>query len=179
MAGVETEAGRRFLGSPLLGGVSDDARRAVLSALEERRAAPGSVLLRQGEANDHLSFLIGGSVAVERARLDGKADTIAGLNAPSMFGTTTFFCPKIPSFSVRAVTEVWLLTLAHPEHDRLRRAHPHAAEALALSALRILAERFDELDRLFTGYIESHPDGHPKVTEWAGFRARLFEEPAS
>jgi CRP/FNR family cyclic AMP-dependent transcriptional regulator len=179
MAGVETEAGLRFLGTPLLAGVKDDARRAVLSVLVEQRASAGTVLLKQGQPNDHLSFLIEGSVAVERLRLDRKPETIATLNAPSVFGTTSFFCPKTPSFSVRAVSDVWLLNLHHPEHDRLRREHPQAAEALVLSTLRILAERFDELDRLFTGYIEAHPDGHPKITEWAGFRARLFEEPGT
>jgi hypothetical protein len=30
---------------------------------------------------------------------------------------------------------------------------------------------------MFSTYISQHPDDHPKVTEWAGFRARLFEEP--
>jgi len=71
-----------------------------------------------------------------------------------------------------------LLTLYHPAHERLRREDSPAAEALAVAAVRVLSERFNELDRMFTDYMARHPDDHPKVNEWAGFRARLFEEPA-
>jgi CRP/FNR family transcriptional regulator, cyclic AMP receptor protein len=179
MARVETEAAERFLNAPMLADFDADARRAMLAALVEQRAGAGQVLLVQGEPNDHLSFLIEGSVVVERRLPGGRVEAIATLNAPSVFGTTSFFCTKPPSFGVRAAGDVWLLTLHHPEHERLRRDDPHAAEALALAAMRIVSERFDELDRLFSGYIAAHPDDHPKVNEWAGFRARLFEEPGA
>ena len=119
------------------------------------------------------------AVTVEHRLPDGRLDTIATLNAPSAFGTTTFFSPRPPSFGVRAARDVWLLTLHHPEHEALCRANPRAAEALALATLRLLSERFDQLDQLFSSYIASHPPDHPKVTEWAGFRARLFEEPGA
>ena len=179
MRRVEPEAAERFLGAPMLADMDDGARQAVLAALVEERAQAGSVLLAQGEPNDHLSFLIDGSVIVEHRRPDGRVDTITTLSAPSVFGTTSFFSPRPPSFGVRAASDVWFLTLHHPEHDELRHANPHAAESLALATLRLLSERFDELDRLFSGTIASHPPDHPKVTEWAGFRARLFEEPGS
>ena len=177
MVEVQTEAGKQFLNTSLLTDASADVQRALLGALVEQRAAAGSVLLVQGQPNDHLSFLIGGSATVERRRPDGRTEAIATMGAPSVFGTTSFFSPRPPTFGVRAATDVWLLTLHHPEHERLRREHPHAAEALALAALRVLTERFDELDRIFSDYILQHPEDHPKVTEWAGFRARLFEEP--
>ena len=44
----------------------------------------------------------------------------------------------------------------------------------APDAVRTLSERFDELDHAFSAYMARHPE----FTEWAGFRARLFEEPA-
>jgi CRP-like cAMP-binding protein len=177
MVRTETEAAERFLAAPLLAEVDEEARRAVLDVLVEDQAPAGSVLLSQGQKNDRLWFLIGGSARVDRKRPDGRAEVIATLAAPTVVGTTSFFTPNVPTFSVRAVNDVWLLTLSHPDHERLRRDNPHAAEALALAALRVLCERFDELDRLFTASLSQHPDGHPKVTEWAGFRARLFEEP--
>ena len=170
---VEAEAAERFLSAPLLGEVDPGSRRAVLKALVEERASAGSVLLGQGQPNDHLSFLIGGSATIDRKRPDGRTEVLATLNAPSVFGTTTFFNPEPPTFAVKAVTDVWLLTLYHPAHDRLRREHPAAAEALALATVRVLSERFHELDRAFSAYMARHPE----FTEWAGFRARLFEEP--
>ena len=65
----------------------------------------------------------------------------------------------------------------HPAHERLRRTNPRAAEALALAVVRVLAERFDLLDKRVSDGLVQHADDQPKVTEWSGFRARLFEEP--
>jgi CRP-like cAMP-binding protein len=91
---------------------------------------------------------------------------------------TSFFRPTAPSFAVRASSDVWLLSLYHPAHDRLRQANPRAAEALALAALRVLSDRFDQLDKRVSEHIRLHAVDHPKATEWSGFRARLFEEPS-
>lgn len=176
---VQAEAAERFLSAPLLSDVDPKARRAVLEALVEERVPAGTVLLAQGQPNDHLTFLIEGSASIERARPGGGApEVLATLNAPSVFGTTSFFSPNAPTFTVRATTPVWLLTLYHPAHQRLRRDDPRAAEALAVAAVRVLSERFNELDRLFSDYVHRHPDHPPRVDEWAGFRARLFEEQA-
>jgi CRP-like cAMP-binding protein len=175
---VQAEVAQRFMSAPLLADVDPGSRRAVLEALVEENATSGSVLLEQGQPNDHLTFLIKGTVRVERKKADGRVDPIVTLSAPSVFGTTSFFGPNAPTFTVRATTEVLLLTLHHRAHDRLRLDNPKAAEALAVAAVRVLADRFDELDRLFTKYMADHPHDQPKVSEWAGFRARLFEEAA-
>ncbi len=99
------------------------------------------------------------------------------MNAPGAFGTTSFFRPIPSTVSVRATSDVRLLTLSHPQHDLLRRRDPAAAEALAVSIVRVLSERFDLLDQRVSDYLAQHADDPPKVNEWAGFRARLFEEP--
>ncbi|MFO0950183.1 MAG: cyclic nucleotide-binding domain-containing protein [Isosphaeraceae bacterium] len=179
MVEVSTEAGEQFHGLSLLSEVDPEVRSAVLGVLAERTVAAGALLLTQGQPNDHLCFLVGGSATVERKKADGQPETLATLRAPTLVGTTSFFTTKPPNFSVRAATEARLLTLDHPSHDRLRRENPRAAEALAVAALRVLSERFEELDRTFSTYIANHPDDQPKVTEWAGFRARLFQEPGA
>ncbi|GAC1473687.1 MAG: hypothetical protein NVSMB9_22750 [Isosphaeraceae bacterium] len=175
---VQAEAAGRFLSAPWLADVDPKERPTILEALVEDRAPAGAVLLAQGQPNDHVSFLIEGSATIERRKAGGPLETLAMLNAPSVFGTTSFFCPNPPTFSVRAATPVWLLTLYHPEHDRLKRVAPLAAEALAVAVIRVLSERLNELDQMFTEYMERHPDDHHKMSEWAGFRARLFEEPS-
>ena len=175
---VQVEATERFLSAPLFADADEATRRTLVEAMVEGHAKAGTVLLAQGQPNDHLSFLIGGSAAIERTRPDGLVEPLAAIHAPSVFGTTSFFSPGAPTYSVRALSEVWLLTLYHPAHKRLRRDHPGAAEALAVAAVRVLSERFNELDRLFSNYMHDHPDETRRVNEWAGFRARLFEEPA-
>ena len=178
MGQIDGEAANRFLSAPWFTGIDPPLRHAVLAALKESQAAPGTVLLREGHPNDRLCILVTGSVTVERAKLGGGAETLATLTAPTLFGITSFFRPEPPTFTVKAAAEVQLYILDHPEHDRMRRENPAAAEALATALLRVLGDRFQEIDRLFGDYMARHPDDHEKVTEWAGFRARLFDERA-
>jgi CRP-like cAMP-binding protein len=173
---VEGDAAERFLAAPLLADVDPELRRVVLDILEEGRAPAGTLLLAQGLPAKYLFFLIGGTATIDRSLPDGRKETLATLHAPAIFGTTSFFRPNSPTFSVRAATDVWVLTLDHAAHEWLRLEHPQAAEALALASLRVLAERFDLLDQRVSEYLSQHSDDHPKVTEWAGFRARLFED---
>jgi len=172
---VTTAAAERFLSATLLSEVDPASRRAVLSVLSEEQAPAGAILLEQGKPNDQMAFLIDGSVTVLRHFLDGREETVATLVAPSVFGETSFFRGTPPIVTVRANAPVWLLTMDHPGHERLRRENLKAAEELALAAVRVLAERFDMLDKRISDYMAQHPDGHPRATEWSNFRARLFE----
>jgi CRP-like cAMP-binding protein len=173
---VSSAAAERFLATPLLADLDSATRQALLNVLVEERAQEGATLLRQGEPNDHIAFLIEGSAIVSRTRPGGRKETLTTLNAPSLFGLTSFFRPTPPGFSVRATSPVWLLTFDHDAHEVLRRVDMHAAEQLAVAALRVMADRFDMLDKRVSEDIEEHPEDHPKVTEWAHFRSRLFEE---
>ena len=175
---ADTNAAERFMTAPQFAGTAPDALRALLDALVEARAPAGVTLLEQGQPNDHLSILIGGTATVERTFPDRPKEGLATLNAPALFGTTSFFRPTPPTVTVRATSDVWLLTLYHPAHERLRAENPRAAEALLLAVVRALAERFDLLDQRVSDYLAEHAGDPPKVNEWSGFRARLFEEPA-
>src|SRR3954451_8561340 len=174
---INDEAIQRFMAAPWLAEVERGPKQALLNALAEERAAAGAALLSQGQPNDHLTFLIDGSVDLERTFGNGRKEIVTTLAAPAVFGTTSFFQPKPPTVTARAKTDVWMLTLHHPAHDALRREHPRAAEALSLAVVRTLSERFDLIDKLFTDYITQHPDAPANsASEWSRFRARLFEE---
>ena len=165
-----------FLSGPLLSEVDDESRRSLYHALEPLQVVAGAVLIEQGRPNDRLWFFTLGTVAIVR-REHGVDRVIADLSAPGIFGATSFFRPAPPIVSVRASSDMTLLTLDHAAHNRLRRDHPKAAEGLALATVRVLAERFDLLDARISEFMASHVDDHRKTNEWAGFRARLFEEP--
>jgi CRP-like cAMP-binding protein len=174
---INDEAAERFMTAPWLAEVEREPKLALLRALDEQKAVAGTVLLSQGQPNDHLTFLIDGKVDLERIFDNGRKEIVTTLTAPAVFGTTSFFQPKPPTVTARAKTDVWMLTLHHPAHDALRRENPRAAEALALAVVRTISERFDLIDKLFTDYITQHPDvpGN-SVSEWSRFRSRLFEE---
>lgn len=173
---IDPVAAERFLSAHWLSELDRPTKQAVLQSLIEEKASKGTVLLTQGQPNDHLTFLIKGSVELERTFATGRKELITTLNAPAMFGTTSFFQPTPPTVNVRAATDVWMLTLYHPQHEVLRVENPRAAEALAVAVIRTLAGRFDLIDDLFTEFIANHGDEAPRVSEWSNFRARLFEE---
>lgn len=174
---VKADVAEQFLAAPLLADVDPGSSRALLEFLEEKQAADGATLLEQGQPNGYISFLVEGSAVIERSLAEGRTETLATLTAPAVFGTTSFFRGTPSTIRVRATSQVRVLTLDHPAHEGLRRANPRAAEALALAVVRVLAERFDLLDKRVSDSLAQHADDHPKVTEWSGFRARLFEEP--
>ncbi|WP_435016607.1 Crp/Fnr family transcriptional regulator [Tundrisphaera sp. TA3] len=166
---------------PFLDGIPDDLRAILARFIEEERVPAGTELMPQGQPNDRLWFVVEGTVAIERAAPGGRAETLASLPAPSVFGTTTFYRPEMPaSATIRAETDLHLWTLDHAAQDRLRDDEPKAAEALATAIIRILSERFDLLDRRLAGLMAG-PDparNRPRpASELAAFRSRLFEEP--
>ncbi len=173
---IDIEAAERFMNAPWLAEADRDVKRAVLNSLSEVRAAKGAILLAQGQPNDHLTFLIDGSAVIERTFDNGRRDIITTLAAPAVFGTTSFFQPKPPTATVRATSDVWMLSLDHSAHESLRAANPRASEALALAVVRALSERFDLIDKLLAQITTHHSDEPPRLSEWAGFRSRLFEE---
>ena len=173
---IDPEATQRFMAAPWLGEVDPESKRAILEALVEARAPAGSILLEQDQPNDHLSFLIAGTAQIERTFENGRREVIARIGSPTVFGTTSFFRPDPPSVAVRATSDVWTLSLYHPEHEALRQANPRAAEALAVAILRALSERFDLMDRLLSEYFTRHREESSRTSEWSGFRARLFDE---
>ncbi len=175
---LATEERGRFLDSPLLGGVDDESRMAVFRRLVSGRAPAGTALLSQGEPNEHHWFILEGSVAIERKQADGHLDRMATMSGPAIFGTTTFFRSTAPHASIRASSDLMFWTLDREGHEALRRDNPRAAEALALAVVRVLSERFDILDVRLAELMAENGDDHPRTTELANFRSRLFEEPS-
>lgn len=174
---VSPDASTLFLDAPWLADLDQASRQAVLNVLVEHRAEAGAVLMERGRPNDHVSFLIDGSVSIERPTPSGeRVEAVTVLTAPSVFGLTSFFRPHPPNVTVRAEVPVRYLTLDHHAHGLLRRLDPVAAEQLAQAVVRVLADRFDKLIDHVTQDMARHPEGHPKLTEWAAFRSRLFDE---
>ncbi len=164
---------------PLLADVPEDQKRTIFGELLGRQLLAGDPLITEGVRNDRLWFLAGGEVAVERLGPDGRVDRLASLAGPAIYGTTTFFRPGRPTATIRASEDFQAWTLDQAGLGRIRECDPAAAEALALSVVRVLSEHFDLLDRKLAELLAGHAEGHPtRSTEWANFRNRLFEEPA-
>ena len=69
---INEEAAQRFMTAPWLAEVEREPKLALLNALAEEKAGAGTVLLSQGQPNDHLTFLIDGKVELERTFGNGR-----------------------------------------------------------------------------------------------------------
>ncbi len=169
----------RSLDFPWLNGFDPLVRARLQANLLERAVSVGTVLLDQDQPSNQLWFVGEGSVAIERSKSDTRTETLAELAGPAIYGTTTFFRNSLPTMTIRAKTHLRGWTLDRPAYDQLRINDPELAEALALEIVQVLSERFDMLDRRITTLMADHHNDHRRVTEWADFRSRLFEEPAA
>jgi CRP-like cAMP-binding protein len=174
---TSTEATERFLNAPWLADLDPTSRQALLMVLQEGRAPAGAALLSQGQPNDRVTFLIDGSVELIRNEPGRPRESVAVLDAPTVFGVTSFFGHNRSStISIEARTSVWYLTLDRLAYSLLRRSDPRASEQFMHAVVRVLAERFDMLDRRVSQVLAQRGDGAHADNELAAFRARLFEE---
>jgi CRP-like cAMP-binding protein len=173
---VSEGAASRFLSTAHLPELEFASREALLKVLEEHVAPAGTKLLEPGVRYDRVGFLLEGTLEVTLVDRRGRLHDLGKIEAPSLFGLSSYFRSKPPDFALATLTHVHYLTLDHAGHDRLRREEPAAAEQLALAAIHVLADRIDNLDRIVSDELAGHPDDHPRVTEWATFRARLMED---
>ncbi|WP_169972624.1 cyclic nucleotide-binding domain-containing protein [Tautonia rosea] len=173
---VSQDAAERFLHASFLSDLDATARRNLLQILEEHHAASGEVLLRQGEPNDRIHFLIEGSVAVSRVMSNGHQERLVDLHAPTSFGEISYFQRKPQLVTVIAATDLRYLVLERQAHERLRQDDPRTSEQLATAAIRVLAGHFDLIDQRIAELVARQPDPQKEATEWENFRARLFGE---
>ena len=109
---IDTEATERFMAAPWLAEVDRDTKRSDLErtgrgAGPDRRhparagsAQRSSLVLDRGDCGDRSN--LGPAAAATSSRI---------LTAPAVFGTTSFFQPKPPTVTVRATSDVWILSL--------------------------------------------------------------------
>jgi hypothetical protein len=127
----------------VLAGLPVGVLRLLAGRLEERRHAPGSVVLRQGEPGDALHLVVRGRFAVERQRPDGGRQRLATVQPGDLFGELALIDGAPRSATVRALTAGVTRTLARA--DLLVVLHEHPDVALAVMArLARMIRRLDQ-----------------------------------
>jgi CRP-like cAMP-binding protein len=131
-----------------LPGLDDDGLRAVSRMGHPRRYHDGALIMLEGDTQTPVYFVLDGAVRVFRANLEGREQTliylrpVEALNLPGAFASHW----SAPA-SAQAVGDAELLAISMAD---LR----HAAQkdsALALTLLRVLAERVQHLSQTLYG----------------------------
>ena len=130
------QVGHDWLGTlaevPLFEGLSKRHLRRIAKLARIRRFAPGTVMVRAGDAGQSFFVLLDGSAKINRT---GRRSLRIGVGA--FFGEMALIDDSPRSADVVAEGEVVALTINRPGFAKLLRAEP----ALAQGLLRTLAAR--------------------------------------
>ncbi len=124
---------------PLLAGLDPATIAELVAMLRSRKVAPGTVLMRRGDAGDAMYFISEGAVEVIA---DGS--TLRRLEAGDYFGEMALLSRGPRTATVKTVTATDLLVLEASDFERLLQANPAIEEAVRRTA----SARAEELPRM-------------------------------
>lgn len=129
----------------LLGGLSDEDRRRVLSSARRRRYGRREVLFHEGDPGDTLHFVDSGRVAIRITTPLGDVATMVVLGPGDVLGELAL----VGHAGRRTATAVALektetLSLHRDEFEALRREHP-SVQGFLVAALATQVERLSGL----------------------------------
>ncbi|CAB4916468.1 unannotated protein [freshwater metagenome] len=117
---------------PLFAGLSEDAQRAIGTAVTEQSFEAGRVVVREGDFAERLTIIDEGTVRVERDGIE-----LAQLGPGATFGEQGVIEKAQRNASVIAHTDVRLMHLEGFDLKRIGHAHPELLERVE----QIVAER--------------------------------------
>jgi CRP-like cAMP-binding protein len=157
----------------LLGSLSEDDRRTVLSTAHRRRFATGEVIIREGDPGDTFHLIAKGRVGVRVTTPGGSVAMVNVHGRGGAFGEQALISPMAQrSATITALEPTETLTLSRDAFEHLRRQHPgvdrllvevlsaevrrltnRLAEALYDSAEKRVMRRLLELAEMYDGVV--------------------------
>ncbi len=131
---------------PLFQGTDEVFRHQLALALKPVVAAPGEVVIREGDMGNEMYVLVKGEVDVVGA--DGRV--LAHLGEGSFFGEIGLLLSEPRNASVRAATYCELFVLDKADFNRVLRDHPQFAKTIldtARSRYKVKVEADQAFDR--------------------------------
>jgi CRP-like cAMP-binding protein len=103
---------------PLFQRLSEEERQLVTQRLKRRQAAPGELIIAEGQPANHLFIITAGWVKLEGGSVDHSV-TLANLGAGSLLGEIDMLMGRPYSTSARSAANTQLLTLARADLEDL------------------------------------------------------------
>ena len=135
----------------LLASLSDDDRRALLTACRRQRFPRKGFVFHEGDPGDSLHLIASGSAAVRVTNPMGEVATLDVLGPGQSFGEQALVDPDARrSATVVALEKLETLRLAGKDFEELCRRHPQAHRALTvLLEARLRATSHALMDALY------------------------------
>ncbi len=145
-------------GIGLFGGVSDESLDALSAHLETVTAAPGEVVMREGEHSREMFVVIGGELEVLRRSRGGAEGRVAVLGPGSWVGEMSILDVQPRSATVRAVSPCVLVKLRAEDLDALYRRDMKSHLLIVLNIARELSRRLRVADGMIAGFLSAMLD---------------------
>jgi len=108
---------------PLFQKLTEEERQIVTTRLKRRQAAPGELIISEGQPSDTLYIITAGWVKIEGGSVD-HAVTLANLSAGSLIGEMDILLNRPYAMTARSAANTQLLTLSRTDLEDLISAHP-------------------------------------------------------
>jgi len=137
---AEPRLEQALVGSAVLAALSRDERRLLFDSLESIEVAPGEVVVREGDHDRAMYFVVSGTGRMMRGGLD-----LGTIGPGEHFGELALVSERERAASIVAVTQLGLARLALPVYGRLCNEQPAFALHLLTAVLGGVAARLVEM----------------------------------
>jgi len=131
----------------LLRGLSPQQVEQLAQASVGQKVVAGHPLMNEGDRPSGLVFLLQGGVEIFKHGPDGRRQSLAKVDAPTLLGEMSLITDRPTSATVMALSECELQLLTKAQFQRLIAGDSIAAYKLAVIIAGVLAERLAKLDR--------------------------------
>lgn len=137
----------------LFGGVAPEKIRLILPLLGEADFPAGAEVIREGEFEDRIYFLLKGSVEVIKSvpSAPGKLRRLALIPAGETFGEMEFIEPERCTATIRALEPLQALTLSNAALYQVFRTDPETFTLIMLNLSRLVVRRMRKLQEILVG----------------------------
>ncbi len=137
----------------LFGGVAPEKILAILPLLGEADFPAGAEVIREGEFEDRIYFLLRGSVEALKAdpSAPGGFRRLALIPAGETFGEMEFIEPERCAATIRALQPLRTLTLSNSALYRVFQTDPGTFTMIMLNLSRLIVRRMRKLQEILVG----------------------------
>jgi CRP-like cAMP-binding protein len=134
----------------MFGGLDEHELEALLPFLDEKRFAKGDCILRQGEPNNSVFFILEGSVSITKnGEEDGSREReITRLHPGDSFGEMELIDIQCCAASVRCLSDTKVVTLSNGDLYALSKRNLCTYTMIILNLAREISRRLRKTDDL-------------------------------
>jgi CRP/FNR family transcriptional regulator, cyclic AMP receptor protein len=130
----------------LFGGLQPDELESIRPLLETKSYGAGEDILREGQTNDRIYFMLEGSVSIERS-----GTVLATLGEGDTFGEMEFLDVMPAAATVRARVATTVAAISNRALRELSRSSMRAFALVAMNLARDLSRRLRRMDDIVAG----------------------------